>query len=109
MNEAVGRQHFAAVEAKRRSVEASHAAAGFLNQKHARCRVPRIQVEFPEAVVASAGDIGQIERGRPGASHSMRAQRDLVIEVNIRILVPLVAGETGAEDAIPPALAVLET
>ena len=79
------------------SVEAGHASACFLNQKHARSGVPGIQIELPEAVIASAGNIGQVERCRTCSPQAVRAQCDLVIEVNIGILVPFVAGETGAE------------
>src|ERR1039458_417709 len=58
MNEAIRRQNFAAVEAKRRTVKAGHASAGFLDQKCARGSVPGIQIELPEAVVAPASDVG---------------------------------------------------
>src|ERR1039458_1625024 len=98
MDESIRRQYFAAIEAKRRTVKAGHASAGFLDQKRARGRVPRIQIEFPEAVVAPAGDVGQVEGRRSGAPQAVRAQRDLVIKVNVGILVPLVAGKAGAED-----------
>src|SRR5664279_4784018 len=91
-------QDLSTVKAKWRTVKAGHASAGFLNQKYARRGVPRIQVEFPEAVIAPACDVGQVERRRPSAPHAMRAQRDLVIKVDVGILVPLVAGKAGAED-----------
>src|ERR1035438_9385648 len=55
----VAGQALSTVKANRRSVKAGHASAGFLNQKYARRGVPRIQVEFPEAVIAPAGDISQ--------------------------------------------------
>src|SRR5664279_5149572 len=98
VDESVTGQDLSTVKAKRRSVKAGHASAGFLNQKCARGGVPRIQIEFPEAVVAPAGDVGQVERRRSSAPHTMRAQRDLVIKVDVGILVPLVAGKASAED-----------
>src|SRR5205807_10604082 len=42
-----------------------------------------------------AADPDQVTCSRSGAPHSMRAQSDLMIEENIRILVPHMAGETG--------------
>src|SRR5664280_2381898 len=63
-------QDLSTVEAKWRTVKAGHTSAGFLNQKYARRGVPRIQVEFPEAVIAPACDIGQVERRRSSAPHT---------------------------------------
>src|ERR1039458_6221458 len=56
-------------------------------------------MESPEAVEASRGHVAQIERGRSRPPYSVRVQRDLVIKINIRILVPLVAGKARAQKA----------
>src|SRR5579862_4626235 len=55
-------QGLAAVDFKRRSVEATNLASGFFDNKHARGCVPGIEIELPKAVEASAGYIAQIER-----------------------------------------------
>jgi len=45
---------------------------------------------------APAGHIRQIERGGAGAPNAVRAQRELVVEVNVRVVVSLAAGESVA-------------
>src|ERR1017187_4344521 len=99
MQQAIGGHGLAAVELEWRSVEPPALATSFLYDQHARRRVPGIKIELPESVVAPRSDVAQIERGRPRPAHSMRAQRDLVIEENIRILMPLVAGKPGRQQA----------
>jgi len=47
-------------------------ATGLLNEDHASGDVPGLQPEFPIAVQPSAGDIGEIQRSRPGAPDASR-------------------------------------
>jgi hypothetical protein len=61
-----------------------HPSAGFFHQQNSGRRVPRIQIELPEGVQASAGHISQIQRRRPCPPHSVRAQRELLVKVNVR-------------------------
>ena len=62
VHQAIRDQRFAAVEFERSTVKTAGLASGLLDDEHARRRVPGIQVELPETVEASAGDIAQIER-----------------------------------------------
>jgi len=82
----VGGQDLFAIETKRLAVEADHGTTRLQHQQRAGRRIPGVQIEFPIAVEASARCVCQIERGRSGSSHAMRAKRDLLIEVDIRIL-----------------------
>ena len=95
VDQTVRRQHLPAVEPEWAAGEVRHLAARFLEQQDAGGGVPGIQVELPESFIAAAGHVGQVERGRAGAPHSMRAQGELVVEVNVRIVVALAAGEAG--------------
>ncbi len=99
MQQAVRGQGLAAIEFKGRSIKARYLAPSLLNDQNAGRRIPGIEIELPEAVVTSRGHIAQIERRRARTAHAMGMQRDLVIEVNVRILVPLVAGKTGGQQA----------
>src|ERR1700722_20368501 len=90
MHQAIRCQRLATVKQEWRAIEARDRAARFFHDQHTSRRVPRIEIELPEAVKASAGHVAQIERGRSSAAYAVRSQRDLVVEVNIRILVPLV-------------------
>ena len=67
LQQTVGGQHFPAVQTKRLAVETAHRAARFRHQQSPRRRVPRIQVELPEAVEPSAGGVGKVERRRTRA------------------------------------------
>src|ERR1700756_4071158 len=99
VHQSVRRQCLTAVQFKRRSVEAADLAARFFHDEHAPSGIPGIEIKFPEAIEAAAGDIAQIERRRSRAPDAVRAQRDLVIEINIGILVALMAGKTGRDQA----------
>src|SRR5436189_4131300 len=100
MHKLVRCQSLAAVELERSTAHVGNLDSRLLHDEHARCRIPRIEVEFPEPVETPAGDTAQVKCSRSGAPHSMRAQSDLMIEKNIRILVPLMAGETGGHQAL---------
>src|ERR1022692_2282407 len=100
MHKSVGRQRLAAVDLKRRPVEAADLSASYFHDEHTRGRIPRIEIEFPETVEAPAGYVAQIQRSRSRAAHAVGAQRDLVVEVNIRVLVPLVARKAGGHQTL---------
>src|SRR5580704_14031762 len=97
VNQTIRAQGFAAVEFERRSIKSRDLAAGFFHDQHSRRRIPGIQIELPETVVAATGHVAQIQRRRSCSPHSVGMQRDLVIEINIWILMPLVAGKTRAQ------------
>src|SRR5580698_3764546 len=99
MHQTIRRHRLTAADSKLRSVEAADLAAGLFHNEHPRSRVPGIEIEFPETVEASAGHIAQIERRRSRAPHAVSAQRDLVIEVDIWIFMPLVARKAGRQQA----------
>src|SRR5438309_10835161 len=100
MHKLVRCQSLAAVELERSTAHVGNLASRFLHEQHTRRRIPRIEVEFPEPVQTPAGDTAQVKCSRSGAPHSMRAQSDLMIEDNLRILVPLMATETGRDQAL---------
>src|SRR5256886_7089366 len=100
MHELVRRQSLAAVELERAGVHVGTLASRFLHDHHPRRRIPRIEVELPKSIETPAGNTAQIKCSRSGAPHSMRTQSDLMIEKNIRILMPLMARETGRDQAL---------
>src|ERR1700722_3264453 len=100
MHQPVRGQRLAAVQLKRRAVKTADVASGFFHNQNARRCVPRIEIELPKAIEATTGDVAQVERGRTGAANSVRAQRDLVVEVNVGILVAFVAGKSGRDQAL---------
>src|SRR5437868_14271399 len=95
MHKLVRCQSLAAVELERSTAHVGNLASRVLHDQHTRRRIPRIEVEFPEPVETTAGDTAQDKCSRSGAQQSMRAQRDQMIEENMRILMPLMARETG--------------
>ena len=100
MQQTIRGQGLTAVELEGPAFEIRHFAARLFDNQHTRGRVPGIEIELPEAVEASAGHAAQVEGRRTCTPHAVGAQRDLVIEVNIRILVPLVAGKAGGHQAL---------
>src|SRR2546429_8099248 len=93
-------QSLAAVELERSAAHVGNLASRFLHDEHTRRRIPRIEVELPKSIETPASHTAQVKCSRSGAPHSMRAQSDLMIEENIRILVPLMARETGGHQAL---------
>src|SRR5215471_10971545 len=59
----------------------------------ARRGIPGIKVELPESIETPTGHVAEIKGSRPGAAHAVGAQRELVIEMDVRVLVALVTGE----------------
>src|SRR5205807_75632 len=97
VHQAIRGQRLAAVELEWSPVETAGLASSFFDDEHTRRRIPGIQVELPKTVEASAGHIAQVECRRSCPPYSMSMQRDLVVEINIRILVPLVAGKSSSD------------
>src|SRR5262245_10291274 len=95
MHQNVRGQDFAALDGEGSAAKIGDFAAGLADDEHARSSVPGIEVEFPKPVKAPAGHVAEIQRGGTGAAHAMRAQRELVIEVDVGVLVPFVAWEAG--------------
>src|SRR5207245_9428992 len=89
---------FATVQLKWAALKVGDSATGFFNDQHSSRRVPGIQIELPESVEAPARHITQIQRRRSGTPHTVGSQCDLMIEVNIGILVALMAGEAGTHE-----------
>jgi hypothetical protein len=100
MHQSIRRQRFAAGDLERATREVRDLPARLFHNQHARRRVPRIEIEFPESVKSARRHIAQIQRGRPGPPHPVGAQGELVIEINIGVLVPLMTGETGSHQAL---------
>ena len=100
VDEAVGGEDLAAVEGELAAVEVGDAAAGFLEQQIAGGGVPGIEAELPVAVEAAAGDVGQVERRRAGATNAVRAQRELLVEVDVGAVVALLAGKAGGDERL---------
>ena len=84
----------------KRAVHVAHAPAGFADQQDSGGHVPGIETEFPERVEPAAGDIGQVDRRRPGAADAVRRHGHLVIEVDVHVVMTLAAGEAGGGEAI---------
>src|SRR5580692_7252509 len=94
MHQSVRRQSFAALQLEWPTLKVGHSPSGLGHDEYTRCRVPGIEVEFPEAVKTSTGHAAEIKRRRARSPHSVGVQRDLVVEEYIRVLVPLMAGKT---------------
>src|SRR5579875_1644379 len=93
VDEAVGGEDLARVERELRAVEVADAAAGFFDEQVAGGGVPGVQVELPEGFKAAGGDVGEVDSRRAGAADAVRAQRELLVEMDVRVLVALVAGK----------------
>ncbi len=100
VDEAVGGKDFAAVEGELAAVEVGDAAASFFDQEIASRGVPRIELELPVAVETAARYVGEVEGGRAGAANAVRAQRELLVEVDVGALVTLVAGKAGGDERL---------
>src|ERR1019366_9915608 len=99
LNQPIRSQNLATVKPERVAGKVRHLSPGFLHQQDAGRCVPRIEVELPERLQAPGGHVSQIQRGRPRAPHSVRAQRELVVEVDIRTRMALAAGKAGRLEA----------
>ena len=68
----VGGEHVAARHHALSAGEIADKAAGLAHQQKPGRDIPRRQAEFPKAVVAAGGDIGEVERGRAEPAHPAR-------------------------------------
>ena len=100
VQKAIRSKHLAAVEAERAAVKAAYRPSGFRNQECAGGRIPCIQVEFPVAVKSATGGVSQIKRSGPCPPHSMRPQRDLLVEVDIWIFMSFAAGKPRSQQSL---------
>src|SRR5579862_1239419 len=99
MYQSIGRESLAAGDVEFSAGKVSDLASGLLHDEHACRRIPGIEIEFPEAVETARRDVAQIQRRRSCASDTVAAQRELVIEINVWILVALLAREAGRDQA----------
>src|SRR5205085_1688708 len=99
MNQAVARQSLTAVALEGTAIKSRNPAAGLFDDQHAGSGIPGIEIELPEAVELSRRHATQVEGGGTSAPHAVRAQSDLVIEVNVGILMAFVAGKAGSHQA----------
>jgi hypothetical protein len=93
VNQAIGGQIFAAVEAELAARESSHSTACLGHQQNAGGCIPGVEVELPEGVHAATSYVSQVERGRTGTAHAMRPQGEFLIKMDVRTVVALVAGK----------------
>src|SRR5579884_3680113 len=100
MHQAVGGECLAAIEFESPAIKAADSASRLFDDQRSGGCVPRVEIKFPEAVEAPARNIAEVESCRSSAPHAMGVKRDLVIEEDVRVLVPLVAGETGGYQAL---------
>ncbi len=100
MDQAVGGQYLAAVQVKGSAGHVGYDPARLFDQQDPCRSVPWIEFEFPKGIDSTGGDAAKIESGGACTAHSVRAKSDLVIVVNIRVLVPLMAGEASGYQAL---------
>src|SRR5579872_1707138 len=93
LNLAVRRENLFARDAVVFAGKIRYTAAGLFNQQDACRSIPRVEIELPKGLHPAGGDIGQIERGRAGAAHAVRAQGKFLVKVNVWAGVALTARE----------------
>src|SRR5262249_30912618 len=74
----VGGQHLTLGQTGIAAPEIADEAAGLAHQQNASGNVPELQILFPEAVEATGGDPGEIERGGAEAPDPRHFRRDRV-------------------------------
>ncbi len=94
VDQAIRGQNLIAGQPVVRAGKVRHAPARLFHQQNSRSRVPRVQIELPKGFQAAASHVRQVERGRAGPPHPVRAQRELVVEVDVRTGVALAAGKS---------------
>ena len=95
MNEAVRGQDLAAGELERPAMHVGYNPSCLFDEQDPGSGVPGVESEFPEAVYTARCDATKIQGSGAGAAHSVGAQCDLVVVVDVRVFVALVAGKTG--------------
>src|SRR5689334_14940103 len=94
VNQSVIGQQVRTAQAYRTAFHIRTLAAGFSDQQDSRRHVPRVQAKFPKAIQAPARDVRQIESCRTGPSDAVRHHRELVVEVDVDVLMPFLAGKS---------------
>src|SRR6185436_13863432 len=93
VDQAIRSQRLPAIELERPAAEIAHRSSSLFHNQHTCSSIPGIQIELPKSVHASTRHIAQVQSRRSRSPHAVSAQRNLVIEVDVGILVALVAGE----------------
>src|SRR6476659_10477876 len=93
MEQCVTPKHFTAIDIEWPAGKVGDSAACLLHQQNARGGVPGVEIKLPVRVIASARQVAKIKRCRARAADAMRAQRNLVIKLDVRVLVSFVAGK----------------
>src|SRR5215218_6770700 len=96
------RGEYAAGGDRRRSVAgpAGDTAARLGDHQDAGCDVPGGDADLEVAVVAAAGDVGEVEGGGAGAADVVGAEHDVgnEPEVRLRVALPRFEGKAGGEE-----------
>lgn len=88
----------AAGQVVRLAGEVADEAAGFGDQQRAGRHVPWAQAEFPEAVEATRGDIGQVERGGAWTAQAGSFLRQVAKNRQVGVdVIEAAVGETSAD------------
>src|SRR5258708_40274342 len=99
MDQGVGCENYWATKRVRMAVKTAARASCLLHQQKSRGCIPRLQPKFPKAIEASCRNAGKVQSSGAVAPHSMRAQGEVVIIMNVRIGAALVHGKSGAKQA----------
>jgi hypothetical protein len=100
VDEGVGGEERVAFEGVGAAVHIGDFATGFFDEEFTGGHVPGAELEFPEAIEAAAGDVGQIDGGGAGAADAVGDHGELVVEVDVDIEVAALGGEAGAEEGV---------
>src|ERR1700693_2829916 len=73
---------------------------GFPDQQDSGGHVPWVETKLPKTIQPAAGHIGQIQRGRSGATYPMCHHRELIVEVYVDVLVPLQARKSRRDQRV---------
>src|SRR3984885_10797138 len=84
-DQSIRRQHLAAIQRKRPTIEVRHRPPSLPRQQYARRGIPGIQIELPEPILPPASHIGAFQPRAPSPSHPMRSQRSLLVKIPIRV------------------------
>jgi hypothetical protein len=99
VDEAVGSEHDGAAKGVGNVMKICDFSAGFFDEENACGGVPALEAEFPEAIEAAGGNAGQIQCGGTVTAHAVRAEREIVVVMNVGAGMAFVDGKAGAEKA----------
>ncbi len=89
----VRRQNLPAIQQVGLPGEARNLAPSLLHQQNPRRRIPRIQIELPERIQRPEATYAKSSAADPAPPHPVRTQRELLVKMNIRAQVALLAGK----------------